>query len=98
MTAASNARRCVHVRIEGLVQGVGFRAWSEMEATARGLTGWVKNRRDGAVEAVFDGSEDAVQAMLDACGSGPRGARVELVEILGEGIGIFDRFEVRPTD
>lgn len=91
------AESSVHVRIEGRVQGVGFRAWTEMEASALGLTGWVRNRRDGAVEAVFHGSEDAVQAMLDSCRSGPPGARVERVDILGAGVGAFDGFEVLPT-
>jgi acylphosphatase len=97
MKAAGATPRCVHVRIKGRVQGVGFRAFTELEATAHCLTGWVRNRRDGAVEAVFLGDEDAVQAMLDACRIGPPGARVEVVEILGEGVGIYDSFEVLPT-
>jgi acylphosphatase len=90
-------RKSVHVRIEGRVQGVGFRAWTEMEATALGLTGWVRNRRDGAVEAVFHGEDDAVRAMLRLCHSGPPGAGVDIVEVLGEGVGVFDGFDVRPT-
>jgi acylphosphatase len=97
MKAHGAAVRCVHVRIEGRVQGVGFRTWTELEATALGLTGWVRNCRDGAVEAVFHGDEDAVQTMLDVCRFGPPAARVEAVEILGENAGIFQRFEVLPT-
>jgi acylphosphatase len=69
-----------YVLIRGRVQGVGFRAWTEVMALERGLQGWVRNRRDGAVEALFVGLEDAVQAMIDDCRSGPPGARVDLVD------------------
>ncbi len=72
-----NRSRQVHVLIHGRVQGVGFRAWTEYTALTRGLEGWVRNRRDGAVEAVFVGSEDAVTAMIQACRRGPPGARVD---------------------
>jgi acylphosphatase len=64
------------VRITGLVQGVGYRAWTEREATARGLAGWVRNRRDGSVEALFAGAAAEVEAMIEACWQGPRGAVV----------------------
>jgi acylphosphatase len=69
-------RRAVHVTITGRVQGVGFRAWVWDEAEARRLSGWVRNRRDGTVEAVFCGEAGAVEAMLAACRIGPRGAAV----------------------
>lgn len=69
-----------HVVIRGLVQGVGFRAWTEYTALAHGLTGWVRNRRDGAVEAVFSGAPARVTAMVEACHKGPHGARVERVD------------------
>jgi acylphosphatase len=69
-----------HVLIRGLVQGVGYRAWTEREALRRGLAGWVRNRRDGAVEAVFAGPAETVAAMLEACRQGPRGARVESID------------------
>ena len=62
----------VHVIIEGQVQGVGFRAWVEREAKARGLSGWVRNRADRSVEAVFAGAEPHVRAMVEACHRGPR--------------------------
>ena len=62
-----------HVTIRGRVQGVGFRAWTELTALERGLEGWVRNRRDGSVEALFVGSADAVAAMVAACRHGPRG-------------------------
>jgi acylphosphatase len=61
------------------VQGVGFRAWAAREAERLGLKGFVRNRRDGSVEAVFKGREDAVVRMLDECWRGPRGAKVENV-------------------
>lgn len=75
---------CVRLRIEGLVQGVGFRAFVEREATALGLRGWVRNRRDGGVEAVIAGSTDLVEAMVAACRAGPANARVDLVKVFAE--------------
>ena len=89
--------RTVHLRIEGRVQGVGYRAFVEMRAAELGLSGWVRNRRDGSVEAVVQGPSAAVDAMLDRCRSGPPGARVDRVEVIGEGVGLFSAFEVRPT-
>jgi acylphosphatase len=89
--------RTVHLRIEGRVQGVGYRAFVERRAAELGLYGWVRNRRDGSVEAVVQGSEAAVDAMLDQCRSGPPAARVDRVEVAGEGVGLFNAFEVRPT-
>jgi acylphosphatase len=68
------------VTIRGRVQGVGFRYWTRRTATARGLEGWVRNRRDGSVEAVFAGDEKAVAAMIALCRRGPNAARVESVE------------------
>jgi acylphosphatase len=69
-----------HVIIRGRVQGVGYRAWLEYAALGRGLEGWVRNRRDGAVEAVLAGAPDAVEAMVAACRRGPPLARVEAVD------------------
>ena len=66
-----------HVTIRGRVQGVGYRAWVEDEAIARDLEGWVRNRRDGSVEAVFAGPAAAVTAMIAACRRGPSSARVD---------------------
>ena len=68
------------VVIRGQVQGVGFRAWTEYTALERGLQGWVRNRRDGAVEALFVGPADAVAAMIAACHQGPRGSRVDGID------------------
>jgi acylphosphatase len=69
-----------HVVIRGRVQGVGYRAFVEDQALRLDLEGWVRNRRDGAVEAVFAGPEEAVAAALAACHRGPPGARVDAVE------------------
>ena len=70
----------VHVVIRGRVQGVGYRAWAEYEARERGIAGWVRNRRDGSVEALFAGSEGDVAAMIEACRHGPPGARIDAVD------------------
>ncbi|MEO1193055.1 MAG: acylphosphatase [Pseudomonadota bacterium] len=90
-----------HVFISGKVQGVWYRAWTVQEAQKRGLRGWVRNLRDGRVEALFVGSDAAVQEMVALCHEGPPLARVEAVtqvdsppaeaERLGAG------FEERPS-
>lgn len=71
--------RTVRARVTGRVQGVAFRAWTEGEATARGLSGWVRNEPDGSVSALLHGQADAVAAMLDALHRGPPAARVDEV-------------------
>lgn len=71
----------VAVVVVGRVQGVTYRAWTRREAEARGLSGHVSNRADGAVEAAFTGPADAVEAMVQACWAGTPGARVERVEV-----------------
>jgi acylphosphatase len=92
-----------HITIRGRVQGVGYRAWVDHEARARGLEGWVRNLRDGSVEAVLSGTEDVVEAMIAACRRGPSLARVDAVQ---EEVGNTDdlnlrrageRFSVLPT-
>ena len=70
-------RKIVHALISGTVQGVWFRAWTMQEAQARGLDGWVRNRRDGRVEAVFAGPPARVDEMLAACRKGPPAAEVD---------------------
>jgi acylphosphatase len=64
------------VVVHGRVQGVGFRAWTRDEACVRGLDGWVRNRREGTVEAVFTGPAEVVSAMIEACRYGPSPAHV----------------------
>jgi acylphosphatase len=68
------------VVVRGRVQGVGYRAWTEITALERGLEGWVRNRRDGSVEALFIGPKNEVAAMIEDCRSGPPGARVDAVD------------------
>jgi acylphosphatase len=67
------------VMIRGRVQGVGYRAWVEQQAMARELEGWVRNRRDGSVEALFAGPADVVSDMIAQCRRGPSSARVDTV-------------------
>jgi acylphosphatase len=68
------------VTIRGRVQGVGYRAFVEHQATALGLQGWVRNRRDGSVEALFAGAADVVFDMVALCRRGPPYARVDALE------------------
>jgi acylphosphatase len=70
----------MQVVIRGRVQGVGYRAWTEDQARERGIAGWVRNRRDGSVEALFAGTEADVHAMIEACRQGPPGARIEALD------------------
>jgi acylphosphatase len=90
----------LHVRITGTVQGVGFRAWTKRTADERGLIGWVKNCPDGAVEAFFQGSREALAAIQEALGTGPRMARVTRVEVLERGSGLTEHrsFEITGRD
>jgi acylphosphatase len=69
-----------HIVVRGRVQGVGFRAFVEYEALTRGLQGWVRNCRDGAVEAVFAGPSAVVADMIEACRRGPYAARVDALD------------------
>jgi acylphosphatase len=69
-----------HVVIRGRVQGVGYRAFVEDEAYTHGLHGWVRNRRDGSVEALFAGPRAAVESMVEACRRGPMSALVSAVD------------------
>ncbi len=89
--------RTVRLRIEGLVQGVGFRAFVEREAAQRGIDGWVRNRRDGGVEAVLAGPAAQLDAVIARCAMGPRGARVDMVKVLDDPGPVAPGFEVRPT-
>ncbi len=69
----------VHVMIRGRVQGVGYRAWVEDQATLSGLDGWVRNRQDGSVEAVFAGPAADVAELVELCRKGPPACRVDSV-------------------
>ncbi|MCJ2013442.1 acylphosphatase [Methylobacterium sp. J-076] len=76
--------RTVSAIIRGRVQGVSYRAWTKDTATGLGLSGHVRNRSDGGVEALFSGPADAVGRMLDLCRKGPPGARVDDVAATDE--------------
>ncbi len=86
-----------HLVISGRVQGVGFRYSMADEAERLGVTGWVRNRRDGTVEAVVDGAADAVDAVLSWARHGPRGAYVTDMRV-SEIAESFERFEMRATE
>ena len=83
---------CRHVIVRGRVQGVYFRAFVEQEALKRGVEGWVRNRRDGAVEALFAGTHEQVQAMIEIC---RRGSPPSRVDSLDEREGRADEFALR---
>ena len=83
-----------HVVVQGSVQGVGFRYAVERAARSRGVTGWVRNSPDGTVEAVFEGSREDVEALVDLCRRGPRGAQVDSVRVLDEPVERLAGFRV----
>jgi acylphosphatase len=84
-----------HVVVHGRVQGVFFRDSCRREADARGVAGWITNRPDGAVEAVFEGDSEAVAALVDFCRRGPRSADVDSVEESSEEPEGLSGFQVR---
>jgi acylphosphatase len=90
---ASVIRRRVVVR--GRVQGVFFRDSTRERARSRGVAGWVANRSDGAVEAVFEGEPEAVESLVAFCRAGPGGAEVEDVEVGEEPVEGLEGFRVR---
>jgi acylphosphatase len=91
--ASEPVRRRVVVR--GYVQGVFFRDTARREAQRRGVAGWVRNRADGAVEAVFEGASAEVEALVEFCRHGPRGADVADVEVSDEPVEGLAGFDVR---
>lgn len=92
------AQTRAHVAISGRVQGVCFRMYTDAQARALGLTGWVRNRYDGTVEAVFEGEEQDVDAMVQWCHHGPRLAHVARVAVTRGGAqGQMTGFSVRPS-
>jgi acylphosphatase len=97
MSGAGSTVKTVRVAIEGHVQGVGFRAWVERAAAAHALDGWVRNRRDGSVEAVLSGPAAAVDAMVASCRRGPPAATVARVAVREEPAAPPRGFQVMPT-
>ena len=84
-----------HVVVHGRVQGVWFRGSTQAEALRQGVDGWVRNRRDGSVEVVFEGDHEAVERMMAWCRSGPRFARVDAVDVEEEPAESLQGFEIR---
>jgi acylphosphatase len=83
----------VHVFVSGRVQGVFFRQKTKQQAQSLGVNGWVRNLQDGKVEAVFEGEEAAVKALVEYCHHGPSSARVDKVEVNYENyVGEFSDF------
>jgi acylphosphatase len=87
----------IRVIITGRVQGVWYRGWTVDEALERGLSGWVRNRRDGSVEALFSGPEAAVRAIIERCRQGPPAARVDAIVETPESAPAEPGFRQRPT-
>ena len=85
-----------HVFVSGMVQGVFFRSETQYEANRRKVNGWVRNLRDGRVEAVFEGEKDNVEKLIEFCRKGPPGSRVTKVEVSWEEYtGEFKNFGIR---
>lgn len=87
-----------HVVIHGRVQGVWFRGWMRQEAAALGLRGWVRNRRDGTVEALLQGEPVVLDKMLDRCRQGPPAAKVLDISISPAPVADFPDFGQLPTE
>jgi acylphosphatase len=85
-----------HLTIRGRVQGVGYRYHMQRRARQLGVSGWVRNRRDGSVEALLQGSAPAVQALIAWAGRGPENAAVSAVDVT-EGSGNHSGFATLPT-
>jgi acylphosphatase len=83
------------VVVHGRVQGVFFRDTARRMAQSRGLGGWVRNTREGTVEAVFEGESEAVESIVAWCGEGPRGALVERVDVMVEEPEGLTEFRIR---
>jgi acylphosphatase len=83
------------VTVHGFVQGVFFRDSVRRRAESAGVGGWVRNNRDGSVEAVLEGEEEAVERVLAFCRRGPRGAQVDRVEVAEEAPSGLQGFEIR---
>lgn len=90
------AKARAHVFVEGLVQGIFFRSYTQDQAERSSVTGWVKNLRDGRVEAVFEGEKEDVQMLVDWCHKGPPGAHVTKVKVDWQDYrGEFSSFEIK---
>jgi len=90
--------KTVHVRISGRVQGVWYRGWTVAQAQRLGVKGWVRNRADGTVEAVFQGTDAGVDTMIELCREGPPSARVGGITVEPAAPQDFTGFTQRPTE
>lgn len=87
-----------HLIVHGVVQGVWFRGGTQSFARSKKVTGWVRNCADGTVEAVLEGDEESVRAVVAWCRQGPPGARVDRVDVeWGAHSGEFDRMVIAPS-
>ena len=86
-----------HLTIFGRVQGVWYRAWAVETARTLGLSGWVRNRSDGSVEALAQGAADAVDAFIRQAHDGPPAAQVTRIDVVDAPVGPVEGFEKRPT-
>jgi len=86
------------VRIEGIVQGVGFRDFLSMAAQHNKLDGWVRNRADGSVEALVSGTTKAVEAFVGSATKGPHGARVTAVDLINSEPPAEKGFKAKATE
>lgn len=89
--------RSVNVVVRGRVQGVGFRWFTQEAAQEHDVTGWVRNRRDGAVEAELHGTQVRVEAVIEAMAQGPSGAWVDEITVADAGAASPNGFEIRAT-
>jgi len=89
-------RRATRLMIEGNVQGVGFRNWTQKLAGQLGLSGWVRNRRDGSVEILFCGTSEAIQSAIGRCRVGPRSAKVTELTATEEPFAEYQGFDILP--
>jgi len=93
----SDERVTRHLRVTGRVQGVGFRWFVMDRAQEAGVCGWVRNERDGSVEAVVQGPPPVVETVIEAVRRGPMGARVDAVVVsTPESPVVYDGFDIRP--
>lgn len=92
-----NGRISRRITVRGRVQGVAYRDWTIGKARALGLSGWVRNRRDGSVEILAAGDEDALVRLAGLCRHGPPAARVEAVTAEDADEAVPDGFELRAT-
>ena len=96
MSATESKIRCRrHVYVTGLVQNVWFRATTAKHAAQAGVDGWVRNLPDGRVEAVFEGTPEAVSEAVDFCARGPELARVDRIEVIEESPENLEGFRIR---